>query len=154
MNEFAGLSDDELRAAAQRLLAALRKGGQKSMIEELLKRWLNVTLKDSVFNRAGDNIDLVMKPTLWPVSIEWEKKHTGVLFLGYAANSEEAYKFARFGEANAWMFKRWGKAEALRRIRKMWVNEKRIMEIEKTLDKGKKKAHSGFGHVSPERKES
>jgi hypothetical protein len=137
MNEFAKLSDDELRVAAQGVLRASRKGGQRDMVEELLKRWLNVVLKDSVFNRAGDNIDLVMKPTLWPVSIEWEKKHTGVLFLGYAANSEEAYKFARFGEAQAWMFKRWGKAEALRRIRKMWVNEKRIMEIEKTLDKRK-----------------
>jgi hypothetical protein len=34
------------------------------------------------------------------------------------------------------MFKRWGKAEALRRIRKLWVNEKRIMELEKDLAKG------------------
>jgi hypothetical protein len=135
MVDYSTLSDDSVRAAIRVLLDKMR-GDKADLIGEVVKRWLRLSLRE-VEERKEQVIEAVeeevLKPTVFPVSLVDESEKIGVMFLGYAKNASDAYKFARLARENEWMIEKWGKKEGKRRIRQMWVNQMRIEEIEQEL---------------------
>lgn len=133
--DYSSFSDDCLRAAIRNYLDKM-KGDKASLIGEVVKRWLKLALRDIEEQKEKDEkavLEVITKPTLFPVSLEDESDKTGVMFIGYARNSAEANKLYRFAYEHAWMIENWGKKEAKRRIRRMWVNLLRMEELEKSI---------------------